>query len=57
VAKYLTKKQLAECYGVSTRTVERRVRQGLPCIPWGKRCKRYDPEAVEKWLHENGGTL
>lgn len=48
--RLLTKKQLAERYGVKPRTIESWVRQyGLPAIRITKGFLRFDLAAVEEW--------
>ena len=46
----LKKIELALELGISTKQIERLMREGLPFIPFGKRIKRYRKESVENWL-------
>lgn len=48
---WLTKAQIAEHLGFSTRWVELRVREGLPCRRMGGRL-RFRRSAAERWLEE-----
>lgn len=53
--EYLTRRQLAEHLGVSSRTVERWEKDGCPVEKWGKRLVRYRLVRVEPWLRTRGG--
>ena len=45
------KRRVAEYLGISTKSVERAVRdQGLPALRVTARCIRFDPTQVENWL-------
>jgi predicted DNA-binding transcriptional regulator AlpA len=46
---WVTKKQIAEHCGYSTRWIELRVQEGLPHKRWGQRL-RFQRSAVEAWL-------
>jgi phage terminase Nu1 subunit (DNA packaging protein) len=48
---WVTKAQIAAHVGYSTRWVELRVREGLPCRRWGGRL-RFRKSAVEQWLEQ-----
>ena len=50
--KYITKKEIAELFSVSSRTVERWCRLGLPHLVIGAAgiSRRFKPSDVEKWL-------
>lgn len=47
--RWLTKRQIAEHFGFTTRWVELRMREGLPSIRIGNR-RRYRLSQVEAWL-------
>lgn len=47
----LTRKELAERMRVTTRTVDRQVKNGMPYIKFGGSI-RFDLDAVMKWLEE-----
>jgi hypothetical protein len=51
VEPWLSKKQLAGHLGYSTRWVELRVNEGMPCERWGGRL-RFHVSEVEPWLKE-----
>jgi phage terminase Nu1 subunit (DNA packaging protein) len=45
----LTKTELAQHLRVSERSIENRMRDGMPFVPIG-RCKRFDLQQVIDWL-------
>lgn len=50
---YITRAGLQKCFGVSTRTVARWIRNGCPCIrtgPNGRGDPRFRFSKVEAWL-------
>jgi phage terminase Nu1 subunit (DNA packaging protein) len=47
--RFLTRAQLAEIIGVSTDTVDRWRKQGLPCVTWGERSVRMRFTDCEAW--------
>ncbi len=51
---WLSKKQLAAHVGFTTRWVELRVAEGMPCQRWGNRL-RFRVSEVEPWLKERYG--
>lgn len=51
--KMLTRKELAKHLSVSERTVDRYVKEGMPCIKAIK-AVRFELDAVMEWLR-NGG--
>lgn len=53
----LTKEQVAQFLQVSTRQVERLMREGLPHFLAGKRHPRFDVEAVKGWLYTKRPAL
>jgi excisionase family DNA binding protein len=52
---YLSKKQVAEKFGISVSTVNNYMRQGMPFYKVGKKLVRFIYEEVEKWIAEKGG--
>jgi len=50
--KYLTKRELAEFYGVSTRTISNWMKLGLPVIYLGLRLVRFPRNLVENFFDE-----
>jgi hypothetical protein len=46
---YITKRQLAEHYGFSTRWVELRMTEGMPVHRFGTRC-RFILSQVDSWM-------
>jgi phage terminase Nu1 subunit (DNA packaging protein) len=50
----LTRQQLCAELTVSESTVRRWEIDGLPCVPVGRRGKRYDLPEVKRWLKERG---
>ncbi|HEX7644878.1 MAG TPA: hypothetical protein VF472_21970 [Burkholderiaceae bacterium] len=53
----LTKQQLAEWLQCSTKHIERRVKEGLPFIPFGPRAMRFSQESVLRWLMSRESCL
>lgn len=51
VQSYFTTKQLAARLRVSTRTIYRYCRQGMPFMQMSARSLRFDALAVDAWLH------
>lgn len=51
---YLSKKQVAENFGISVSTVNNYMRQGMPFYKVGKKLVRFIYEEVEKWIAEKG---
>lgn len=49
--RLLNKQQLAKYLGVSVRSIEYRMRDGLPYIAVGH-CKRFDRTEVVEWLRQ-----
>jgi excisionase family DNA binding protein len=48
--RYLTRAELAEHLSVSTKTIDRMLREGLPCHRFGRRLVRLRLREVETWL-------
>jgi excisionase family DNA binding protein len=49
VERYVTREQLAELMGVSTDTIDRMVKQGMPSETWGRRTRRFRPSVAVAW--------
>lgn len=49
----LTQKQLETYYGVSDWIVLQWIEKGLPVEPFGARGRRFDLDAVKKWMAES----
>jgi len=50
--QYLTKRELAEFYGVSTRTISNWMKLGLPVVYLGLRLVRFPRDLVEDFFDE-----
>jgi excisionase family DNA binding protein len=48
--RYLTRDEVARHLGVSTKTIDRMLRDGLPCHRFGRRLVRLRLGEVETWL-------
>lgn len=48
-APYVTRAQLAALMGVSTKTIQRWQRLGMPYETWGLRTCRYRPDQAMAW--------
>jgi phage terminase Nu1 subunit (DNA packaging protein) len=46
---YVSRQQLAALMGVSTKTVDRMVKDGLPSETWGRRTRRFLPSVAMAW--------
>jgi phage terminase Nu1 subunit (DNA packaging protein) len=58
VERYVDARELAELMGVSTRTIVRFVKQGMPSETWGmSRTRRYLPSRAIAWARERSGTI
>lgn len=49
VERYVTREQLAELMGISVKTVDRLVHEGMPSVTWGKRTRRFRPSIAIQW--------
>lgn len=49
---YLSKKQVAEKFGISVSTVNNYMRQGMPFYKMGGKLVRFVPEEVENWMKQ-----
>ena len=54
IKMYLSKKQVAEKFGISVSTVNNYMRQGMPFYKVGKKLVRFIYEEVEKWIAAKG---
>ena len=55
--RYMSRLQLAEHLGVSTKTVDRMVAEGCPSHTFGRRLRRFRLREVEDWLEiRNDGS-
>jgi excisionase family DNA binding protein len=49
VERYVTREQLADLMGVSTDTIDRMVKEGMPSETWGRRTRRFRPSVAVAW--------
>ena len=49
---YLSKKQVAEKFGISVSTVNNYMRQGMPFYKMGGKLVRFVSEEVENWMKQ-----
>ena len=54
VEMYLSKKQVAEKFGISVSTVNNYMRQGMPFYKVGRKLVRFIFEEVENWIADKG---
>ena len=61
--RYVSRKRLAELMGVSVKTIDRLVAQGMPSVTWGLRRRLFLPSqalvgrsSVENWWHDDQQT-
>jgi phage terminase Nu1 subunit (DNA packaging protein) len=47
--RYVNRDQLAALMGVSTRTIDRMVAEGMPSETWGRRARRFRPSSAIAW--------
>ncbi len=47
--RYLTRRELADLMGVSLRTIDNMVAEGMPCERWGRRLLRFKPSTALQW--------
>lgn len=50
--RYLTRQQLADLMGVSTRSIDRMVSEGMPSETWGLRSRRFRASTALAWARE-----
>lgn len=53
--RYVDRAELAKLMGVSTKTVDRWVKQGMPSETWGVRARRFRPSLAIAWARGRGG--
>lgn len=46
---FITRAQLAVLMGVSTKTVDRLVAEGMPSVTWGRRTRRFQASVAIAW--------
>lgn len=51
---YVTRRELAQIMGVSIKTVDRLVANGMPSVVWGQRCRRFKPSVALAWARAQG---
>lgn len=49
VERYVTRQELAAMMGVSMRTIDNMVREGMPSETWGMRSRRFKPSHAIAW--------
>jgi excisionase family DNA binding protein len=54
--RYLTRAELAELMGVSVKTIDRLVAQGMPSETWGLRSRRFLASRALAWARTRGRT-
>lgn len=47
--RYVSRKELADIMGVSVKTIDRFVREGMPSETWGVRSRRFRPSVAIAW--------
>jgi phage terminase Nu1 subunit (DNA packaging protein) len=47
--RYVTRDELALLMGVSARTIDRLVGEGMPSETWGRRTRRFRPSVAIAW--------
>jgi excisionase family DNA binding protein len=55
--RYIDTRELAVLMGVSTRTVERMVREGMPSETWGLRRRRFLASEAMAWARERAAIV
>jgi phage terminase Nu1 subunit (DNA packaging protein) len=53
--RYVTRVELAQIMGVSVRTIDSLVRDGMPSETWGIRSRRFRPSAAIAWARSRRG--
>jgi phage terminase Nu1 subunit (DNA packaging protein) len=53
--RYVTRKELAEIMGVSLRTIDTFIAEGMPSELWGQRTRRLRPSEAIRWARERRG--
>lgn len=49
VERHVTRADLAQIMGISIKTVDRMVAEGLPSETWGRRSRRFRPSVAIAW--------
>lgn len=47
--RYVSRVELAKMMGVSVSTINRMVKEGMPSVTWGARCRRFLPSRAIAW--------
>lgn len=47
--RYVSRAELADLMGVSTKTIDRMVASGMPSVTWGRRTRRFRPSVAIAW--------
>ena len=50
--RYVDRKELAELMGLSVKTIDKLVREGMPSETWGMRVRRFLPSRALAWARE-----
>jgi excisionase family DNA binding protein len=49
-SELISREELASRMGCSVKTVDRMRADGMPSVRWGRRLRRFDPDAAMAWL-------
>jgi phage terminase Nu1 subunit (DNA packaging protein) len=49
-SELVSREELASRMGVCVKTVDRMRASGMPSVRWGRRLRRFDPDAAMAWL-------
>lgn len=52
--RYVTRKRMAEIMGVSVKTIDRFVNEGMPSETWGLSARRFRPSRAIAWARDRG---
>lgn len=52
--RFLNRRELAAFMGVSTDTIDRMVKQGMPSVTWGRRTRRFQASTALAWANAQG---
>ena len=52
---YITRAELAALMGISPKSVDRLVKQGLPSVTWGLRTRRFKASVALQWARAQDG--
>ena len=50
--RYVSRRELAELMGISERSVDKLVREGMPSECWGLRTRRFRPSEAIAWAKQ-----